>query len=172
MLCVRVGAPYGWIPTVTPFPRNDTRRWFVRCTCDNSHRFLSRRSSRHFVPQDDTWGRGVTRCCLLMSVVSFPGYVSTAFHSAQHDTWWVGCKIANLRKNRRCGNCNAHKCALPRATLDFCASTAQRICTISSSTDKNSCRNFVKLSAWWLAFARVFAVATATLTGAHCREPR
>ncbi len=97
MLCVRVGAPYGWIPTVTPFPRNDTRRWFVRCTCDNSHRFLSRRSSRHFVPQDDTWGRGVTRCCLLMSVVSFPGYVSTAFHSAQHDTWWVGCKIATLR---------------------------------------------------------------------------
>ncbi len=60
----------------------------MRCTCDNSHHFLSRRSSRHAVPQDDTWGRGVTRCCCLsMSVVSFPGDVSTAFHSAQHDTW-------------------------------------------------------------------------------------
>ena len=110
-----------------------------------------------------TYGDGdIARCCLSMSVVSFPGDVSTAFHSAQHDTLGVGCKIANLRKNRRCGNCNAYRCALPRATLGFCAFTAQRICTISSSTDKNSCHNFVKLSAWWLAFARVFAVATAT----------
>ena len=63
-------------------------RIVARCTCDNTHRFLSRRSSRHFVPQDDTWGRGITHCCFLsMSVVSFPGDVSTAFHSAQHDTW-------------------------------------------------------------------------------------
>lgn len=100
-------------------------RIVVRCTCDNSHRFLSR------------------RCFDCVSLRS---------------TWHVvaGCKIAVLCKNRRCGNCNAHKCALPRATLGFCTSTAQRICTISSSTDKNSCHNFVKLSAWWLAFARCF----------------
>ena len=74
----------------------------------------------------------------------------------EYSTCQSGCKIAVLCKNRRCGNCNAHKCALPRATLGFCTSTAQRICTISSSTDKNSCHNFVKLSAWWLAFARCF----------------
>ena len=29
--------------------------------------------------------------------------------------------------------------------------TAQRICAISSSRDKNSCHSFAKLSAWWLA---------------------
>ena len=29
--------------------------------------------------------------------------------------------------------------------------TAPRICAISSSTDKCSCRSFAKLSAWWLA---------------------
>lgn len=74
----------------------------------------------------------------------------------EYSTCQSGCKIAVLCKNRRCGNCNAHKCALPRATLGFCTSTAQRICTISSSTDKNSCHNFVKLSAWWLAYARCF----------------
>ena len=115
--------------------------------------------------------RGGGLCAILATIyiISFPGDVSTALNMTrggcvalctQHDTWWVGCKIANLRKNRRCGNCSAHRCALPRATLGFCASTAQRICTISSSTDKNSCHNFVKLSAWWLAFARVFAVAS------------
>ena len=82
----------------------------------------------------------------------------------------AGCKIADLRKNRRCGNCNAHKCALPRATLGFCTSTAQRICTIISSTDKNSCHNFVKLSACWLAFARYFCCGNCN---AHkCALPR
>ena len=82
----------------------------------------------------------------------------------------AGCKIAVLCKNRRCGNCNAHKCALPRATLGFCTSTAQRICTISSSTDKNSCHNFVKLSAWWLAFSRYFCCGNCN---AHkCALPR
>ena len=74
----------------------------------------------------------------------------------EYSTCQSGCKIAVLCKNRRCGNCNAHKCALPGATLGFCTSTAQRICTIISSTDKNSCHNFVKLSACWLAFARCF----------------
>ena len=81
-----------------------------------------------------------------------------------------GCKIAVLCKNRRCGNCNAHKCALPRATLGFCTSTAQRICTIISSTDKNSCHNFVKLSACWLAYARYFCCGNCN---AHkCALPR
>ena len=85
----------------------------------------------------------------------------TVFPRNDKEEWNIplanrGCKIAVLCKNRRCGNCNAHKCALPRATLGFCTSTAQRICTISSSTDKNSSHNFVKLSAWWLAFARCF----------------
>ena len=28
--------------------------------------------------------------------------------------------------------------------------TAQRICTIGSSRDKNSCRSFAKLSAWYI----------------------
>lgn len=78
----------------------------------------------------------------------------------EYSTCQSGCKIAVLwlafARCFCCGNCNAHKCALPRATLGFCTSTAQRICTISSSTDKNSCHNFAKLSAWWLAFARCF----------------
>ena len=88
----------------------------------------------------------------------------------EYSTCQSGCKIAVLCKNRRCGNCNAHKCALPRATLGFCTSTAQRICTISSSTDKNSCHNFVKLSAWWLAFARYFCCGNCN---AHkCALPR
>ena len=29
--------------------------------------------------------------------------------------------------------------------------TAQKICASSSGKDKNSCRSFAKLSAWWLA---------------------
>ena len=88
----------------------------------------------------------------------------------EYSTCQSGCKIAVLCKNRRCGNCNAHKCALPRATLGFCTSTAQRICTISSSTDKNSCHNFVKLSAWWLAYARYFCCGNCN---AHkCALPR
>ena len=40
-----------------------------------------------------------------------------------------GCKIAVLCKNRRCGNCNAHKCALPRATLGFC--TGKSTCNLN-----------------------------------------
>ena len=56
-------------------------------------------------------------CAVLATIhiISFPGDVSTAFHSAQHDTWWRGVK------------------------LRFCA--------------------------------KIVAVATATLTSAHCREP-
>ena len=40
-------------------------------------------------------------------------------------------------------------CVLPRAKLDFCFSTAQRICAISSNKGKNSCHSCAKLSAWW-----------------------
>ena len=85
----------------------------MRCSCDNSHRFLSRRSSRHFVPQDDTWGRGVTRCCCLsMSVISFPGDVSTAFHSAQHDTW-VCVALCTQHDTRVCVARYAFGCGCP-----------------------------------------------------------
>ena len=42
-------------------------------------------------------------------------------------------------------------CVSPRALLVFCFSTAQRICAISSSRDKNSCHSSAKLSAWWSA---------------------
>jgi len=57
-------------------------------------------------------------------------------------------KIAILCKNLRRGNTNTQVCVLPGASLDFCTTTAQRICAISSSTDKNSNRSFAKLSAW------------------------
>ena len=40
-------------------------------------------------------------------------------------------------------------CVLPRAKLDFCfASRAENLC-YQNKTDKTSCRNFARLSAWW-----------------------
>ena len=65
-------------------------------------------------------------------------------------------KIAILCKNLRRGNINTQICVLPRASLDFCTATAQRICAISSSTDKNSNHSFAKLSAWWRACGTLF----------------
>ena len=41
--------------------------------------------------------------------------------------------------------------------------TAPRICVISSSTDKCSCRSFTKLSAWWLAPLAFFRKGWLTL---------
>ena len=104
-------------------PRNDTWWWFVRCTCDNSHHFLSRRSSRHFVPQDDTWGRCVTHCSFGCGCPTILSFRATAWESSRqahfapldcHVATFVaprndkeeseystcqsgGCKIANLR---------------------------------------------------------------------------
>ena len=54
-------------------------------------------------------------------------------------------------KNRRIGNGNAHVCALPRASLDFCS--ANRATTLHSQNkmDKNSNRNSVQVLAWCLA---------------------
>ena len=49
--------------------------------------------------------------------------------------------------------------ATPRATLDFFTATAQRIRAINSSMDKNSCRSFAKLSAWFVrAFGTLFVL--------------
>ena len=40
-------------------------------------------------------------------------------------------------------------CVLPRAKLDFCfANRAENLC-YQNKTDKTSCRNFARFSAWW-----------------------
>ncbi len=46
--------------------------------------------------------------------------------------------------------------------------TAQRICD-GSSRDKNSCRSFAKLSAWWLA---PIAVCRKSPPCCHCERKR
>ncbi len=45
-------------------------------------------------------------------------------------------------------------CVLPRAKLDFCfANRAENLC-YQNKTDKTSCRNFARLSAWWVRLWR------------------
>ena len=45
-------------------------------------------------------------------------------------------------------------CVLPRAKLDFCfANRAENLC-YQNKTDKNSCHNFARLSAWWVRLWR------------------
>ena len=43
---------------------------------------------------------------------------------------------------------------LPPTALVLAISTAQKIFAISSNTNKNSCRNFARLSAWWVRLRR------------------
>ena len=62
----------------------------------------------------------------------------------------VFCGRWHLSQNRRIGNDNTQVCVLSRAKLDFVLLTAPKIFAISSSRDKNSNRNFARLSAWWM----------------------
>ena len=60
--------------------------------------------------------------------------------------------IMSFREVKRRGNpLNRNKNRLTIATtaLALAPTTAQRICAISSSKDKNSCHSCAKLSAWW-----------------------
>ena len=60
--------------------------------------------------------------------------------------------IISFREVKRRGNpLNRNKNRLTIATtaLALAPTTAQRICAISSSKDKNSCHSCAKLSAWW-----------------------
>ena len=60
--------------------------------------------------------------------------------------------IMSFREVKRRGNpLNRNKNRLTIATtaLALAPTTAQRICAISSSKDKNSCHGCAKLSAWW-----------------------
>ena len=43
---------------------------------------------------------------------------------------------------------------LPPTALVLAIATAQKIFAISSNTNKNSCRNFARLSAWWVRLRR------------------
>jgi len=51
---------------------------------------------------------------------------------------------------RRCGESNKRNLLLGTATPFEQWVAAQRICAISSNTDKNSSHSFAKLSAWWV----------------------
>ena len=57
--------------------------------------------------------------------------------------------VLHPNKSRHSGNGIACLQAMPRAALGFCSATAPKIFAISSITDKNSCHNFARLSAWW-----------------------
>ena len=46
-------------------------------------------------------------------------------------------------------NRNKNRLTIATTALALAPTTAQRICAISSSKDKNSCHSCAKLSAWW-----------------------
>ena len=57
------------------------------------------------------------------------------------------------RQDTECFGCHAGFCDV--LMFAFCLATAPRIFAIISSTDKNTCRNFAKLSAWFVRSAHL-----------------
>lgn len=85
--------------------------------------------------------------------------------------WDVRCIATTYTTN--CSNGIAamaqNGCFTPKAAFVFTITTAQPILCYQSCKNKNSCRNFARLLAWWRTLCAVFARTSA---GAYKRKVR